>query len=185
MSSLLSLSLGSRFWVKNCSDINLGDTSFEPPTPSSWLLGWHFLGMGSLRQQMPFGSEFLQNSSLERQSCCISQVRKERKEAARYLQSFCDFPKVSEGRLQDQPSSKSCWVVELNFSLSQRQQYQGKQIPQGKQGGWWLWSWAFGKLAGPFYIWRMWLNASWQVLQVISFRLWESFPCKELGLFVF
>lgn len=123
MSSLPSLSLGSRFWVKNCSDIStdLGTLplSHQHPVPACW--AGIFWGTGSLRQQIPFGNEFLQNSCLERRSCCILWVKKERKEAAKYLQSFCDFPIVSEGRLQGQPSSKSFWVVGLNFSLSQKQ----------------------------------------------------------------
>lgn len=61
MSSLPSLSLGSRFWVKNCSDIStdLGTLplSHQHPVPACW--AGIFLGTGSLRQQIPFGNEFL------------------------------------------------------------------------------------------------------------------------------
>lgn len=178
MSSLPSLSLGSRFWVKNCSDISTGlgtlPLSLQHPVPDWW--AGIFLGTGSLRQQIPFGNEFLQNSCLEKERMAAFHGWGRRgKKQQDTCRAFLSFPWFQKGGCRTSPvlqfhnSNEFFWV--RGSSTKANKYHKEYNI---SPCGWWLWSCALSKLAHPFYIWRMWLNASWQVLQVILYRLLQN-----------
>lgn len=196
MPNLPGLSLGSRCWDKASAvtliqrPLHPGGTSFESPVPNCWagIFGKALEGSNPLCEWVLAKFEFRET---------VRFIGEEGEERSSKI--FDELLWLSRGlkreavaELQNQPGSKSCLRLlscGTDFFFGQSVEVVPRQTNTIRKAVRpsvrWLWTYALSQLAGPFYILKMWLCATSQVLQVISRRLGEHCPCKELCLFIF